>query len=77
MLCEGPYNGIRSRFGANVSFDGLATHLASKHSQTLRSLHMMSAFVGLDAFRLICERCVVLEECSVSLGIRSLVRVDV
>ena len=38
---------------------------------------MMSAFVGTDAFRLICVRCVVLEECSVSLSIQSLVRVRV
>jgi len=40
----------------------------------LRSLHVTPAFIGSDVFRLLCVRCVMLEEISVSVGIESLVR---
>jgi hypothetical protein len=74
LLCEPTADGSPARSGANVNFDGLVTHLASKHSQTLRSLDMSPAFIGSDVFQLLCVRCVTLDELSVSVGVRSLVR---
>ncbi|KAK0463037.1 uncharacterized protein EV420DRAFT_1761372 [Desarmillaria tabescens] len=53
---------------SNVRFDGIVHHLASKHAGRLRHLEMPHAFISVDALRLLCKECSVLEELSVAGG---------
>ncbi|KAK0201056.1 hypothetical protein DFS33DRAFT_1446612 [Desarmillaria ectypa] len=53
---------------SNVRFDGIIHHLASKHAGRLRRLEMPQAFISVDALRLLCKECSVLEELAVAGG---------
>lgn len=53
---------------SNVRFDGIICHLASKHAARLRYLEMQQAFISVDALRLLCKECSVLEELSMAGG---------
>ena len=72
IICDGPET--YSNAGANVSIDGLISHLAKKHAATLRFLHLSSSYVGTDSLRLLFQTCVNLEELSVAAGSNALVR---
>jgi hypothetical protein len=74
LNCENAAN-EPSNSGANISFDGLVSHLARKHFRTLRFLHIKSSFVGLASLKHLSETCVKLEELSITIGINSLVRI--
>lgn len=59
--------------GAFVSCDGLINHLSMKHSETLRVLDLRWEFVGVDALKTLCNRCVGLQELILSVSIVGLV----
>jgi len=46
VICYGPETYSNAR--ANVSLDGLISHLAKKHTATLRFLRLSSSYVGTD-----------------------------
>ena len=65
-----------SREEADVKFDDLADDLTKRHGETLRSLHLKSCFIGADALRNLCTRCVNLRELEVAVDENGLVRVS-
>jgi hypothetical protein len=58
---------------ANISFDGLISHLATKHFGTLSVLDLGSAFIGGGALKQLCVACIYLEDLTVGVGWQTLV----
>ncbi len=55
----------RRDYGPQISLDGLADHISLNHAQTLRTLILERAFIGLHALAQLCARCILLEELAV------------
>lgn len=60
LICENEWS------RANVTFDGLATHLVARHWATIRFLDLRSVFIRGSAFTQLCRSCIQLEEFSVA-----------
>ncbi|KAJ3521103.1 hypothetical protein NMY22_g12451 [Coprinellus aureogranulatus] len=68
----GTSDDARSSSSAYPAFDSLVEHLTRKHANTLKHLHMRSAFVSLLALQNLLERCLILESLVVSAGATAL-----
>ncbi|KAJ3522228.1 hypothetical protein NMY22_g11980 [Coprinellus aureogranulatus] len=69
---NGPSDDARSSSSAYPAFDSLVEHLTRKHANTLKHLHMRSAFVSLQALQNLLERCLILENLNASAGATAL-----
>lgn len=59
--------------GPHICYDGLVDHITSRHSRTLRTLHMQDAYLSFHAFRCLLENCEYLGEIACSVRAKTFV----
>jgi hypothetical protein len=60
--------GDNPKSNPSVRFDGLISHITTRHFRTLRVLDLGTAFIGGDAFKRLCATCTVLEDLTAGVG---------
>lgn len=61
--------------GPYSSYSGLVEHISHKHGRTIRVLRLTHAYVDSATVALLCRKCPNLEEVSLGVNIRTLVRI--